>query len=390
MIKNNESFYLKKLLHLILSILTILFVIAILLAYISVWISPEVIWIFAFFGLFYPYFLIGNFFLLIYWLFQKKKISVFILVVILLGWNHMGNYFQVFSRGSDNIQLSYSNDSVNHQTANLNPEPIKLLSYNVRLFNFYNQKNNKSSAGKILNYIKEENADIVCLQEILVSKLYNLSLSDFKEILKKTPYSYVKFVNKSGSGRNYGIAIFSRFPIINKGEVRFKNTSNISIFADILVGTDTVRLYNNHLQSFQLGSDNFRFLTAIDQTFEDETIEEIQDISFRMKNAYIKRAGQSKEISRLIHASPYQVIVCGDFNDTPVSYTYRILRKGLNDAFVESGRGLGNTYAQIFPSYRIDYILYSDLFRSIDFKTIHKKFSDHYPISCSLVFNEKK
>ena len=113
---------------------------------------------------------------------------------------------------------------------------------------------------------------------------------------------------------------------------------------------------------------------------------EIKDISHRLKYAFRKRAHQADVLSDHIHTSPYPVIVCGDFNDTPVSYTYHKIRGDLVDAFIESGRGIGNTYSGMFPSYRIDYILHSRNLRSGGFETVRVDYSDHFPVSCLFEF----
>lgn len=113
---------------------------------------------------------------------------------------------------------------------------------------------------------------------------------------------------------------------------------------------------------------------------------EIKDISYRLKYAFKKRAHQADVLTEHIQSSPYPVIVCGDFNDTPVSYSYRKIRKDLVDAYIKSGRGIGNTYSGVFPSYRIDYILHSRDIQSVGFETIKVNYSDHYPVSCMFEF----
>jgi endonuclease/exonuclease/phosphatase family metal-dependent hydrolase len=114
-------------------------------------------------------------------------------------------------------------------------------------------------------------------------------------------------------------------------------------------------------------------------------MKEIKDISFRLKDAFIRRAKQANILSKKITATPYPTIVCGDFNDTPVSYTYHKIKGNLNDAFMEAGSGIGNTYVGNFPSYRIDYFLYSNDFKVKNYKVPHIKLSDHYPIVCEFI-----
>jgi len=185
----------------------------------------------------------------------------------------------------------------------------------------------------------------------------------------------------------FGIATFSSYPIINKGVISFNNTLNACIFTDIKFNEDTIRVYNNHLQSIHLGNRSYAYLDSIRLRYNEEQINELKDISNRLRDAFIKRARQAERISVHIHGSPYPVIVCGDFNDTPSSFTYYKIRKNLSDAFVESGSGFGNTYSGRFPSFRIDYILHHKDINSIYFKRIRTDLSDHYPVIGYLEFN---
>ena len=108
----------------------------------------------------------------------------------------------------------------------------------------------------------------------------------------------------------------------------------------------------------------------------------------KLYRAYRKRALQANLVKSYIEKSPHPLIVCGDFNDTPLSYVYRTMSDGLRDAFVQSGIGLGTTYYGVFPSYRIDYILFSPKYRAVQYNTIRKNYSDHYPIRARLVLSE--
>ena len=139
-----------------------------------------------------------------------------------------------------------------------------------------------------------------------------------------------------------------------------------------------------HLQSIAFIKEDYKFIEAIQNNKETENIEPSKNIIKRLKRAFIKRSSQANLIAAHIEDCDYPVIVCGDFNDTPNSYCYKTISNKLNDAFVSSGNGFGRTYTGIFPSFRIDYILYSNAFKSYKYKTIQKKFSDHYPVSTYL------
>jgi endonuclease/exonuclease/phosphatase family metal-dependent hydrolase len=185
----------------------------------------------------------------------------------------------------------------------------------------------------------------------------------------------------TGATGYYGNATFSIYPIVNTGSIRFRNTIyNISIFSDIKVGEDTIRVYNNHLQSIYFNSANYRFLDNPKIPYDNQQLDEIRDISVRLKDAFEIRAEQADTIAAHIAGCPYRVIVCGDFNDTPASYTYYRISEGMTDAFARAGWGSGRTYIGKFPSFRIDYILHSEEFESLFFTRKKVRLSDHFPI----------
>ena len=146
------------------------------------------------------------------------------------------------------------------------------------------------------------------------------------------------------------------------------------------MGNDTVRIYNMHLQSIAFAPNDYKYIEDLQSDVENEDIERSKNILRRLKLAFIKRAKQSELISASISSCHFPIIVCGDFNDTPASYTYHTISQNLNDAFVESGNGLGRSYVGKFPSFRIDYILHSDKFKAHNFKTIREELSDHFPV----------
>lgn len=153
----------------------------------------------------------------------------------------------------------------------------------------------------------------------------------------------------------------------------------------MLIHGDTVRVYNVHLQSIHLSNVDYKFVDDIMNNKKTEELENSKNILRRLKRAFIKRSSQSDLVAEHIQNCPYSTIVCGDFNDTPASYSYNNIAQNLKDAFVESGTGFGKTYIGKFPSFRIDYILHSDKYKSYNFRTIRQKLSDHFPLTCYLV-----
>lgn len=344
-----------------------IFIGSLLLAYLSVYVSPEKIWFLAFFGLSYPFLLFINFLFFIFWVAKRKMFFVFSLIAILAGWNYLSSYIQISVAEKETENLSAQNS-------------LNLLSFNVRLFDLYQWNQNKNTTHEIFRFVNDSDFDIICFQEFFTRNSGELSESDIDKKLGGKYYSHIDYSNKN-KNYNYGVATFSKYPVVNRGIIKFSNSSNISIYTDVLFNDDTIRIFNNHLQSIRFNEQNYTFITNSKILNDDAKFREIKDISFRLRDAFIKRASQAETLSKHIKKSPYPVILCGDFNDVPVSYTYKTLRKNLKDSFIEAGSGIGNTYIGKFPSFRIDFIFYSSELECITFD-IHKvKLSDHYPLT---------
>ena len=210
-----------------------------------------------------------------------------------------------------------------------------------------------------MDFLHDESPSVICFQEFLTLRKGKITLAGIKKELKDLPYSHVNYTHRIPGKSNFGLATFSKYPIINKGIIKFENSLNGIIFSDLIIPQDTVRIYNCHLQSVKLKQDYNQVLDSLISGYDDKRFDEFRYISVKIRDAYIKRAFQAELLSRHIKNSPYPVIVCGDFNDTPFSYSYYRLSRNLKDAFIESGSGIGSTYRQNFAPIRIDYILYS-------------------------------
>lgn len=350
---------LKKLLKKILFGLNIIAALALLIAYASVIINPEKIAFPAFFGLAYPYLLLVNIIFIIIWAINFKREVFISIIVIALGYTHFNNFIRFWNK--DNGDHDFS-----------------LMSYNIRLFNHYDTESN--SEKDIINYLKSNTPDILCLQEFYHNGPVSAVYRSFAEPVNKGYNVHRKFI-RIRNNRHYGIVTFTTYPVIARGDILHPNSASLSIYTDIVIDSDTVRIYNNHLQSFKLRRMERSLIEEIYASDEDDTMKELRDLSFSLKQGFARRAYQANVLKEHINSSPYPVIVCGDFNDTPISYTYRKIRKGLKDAFVESGSGAGFTYKGKYPSNRIDYILFDKNIISNGYTTDRVKFSDHYPIT---------
>lgn len=323
-------------------------------------------WFLLFFGLAFPYILIANLILLLYQAIARSKIFFLQLFVILIGFGHITNYFQLIPK------KEYKGDG------------LKILSYNV--FHFYHDlSNNRKNNPELIDHIKTYKADIICLQETVLFKYGKLSPQGIRNAIPG-----IKHYQLAHTTPHSGPLTLSRFPIIKLGEIRFEKTSNMVLFSDIKISeSDTIRVYNCHFQSYQIKPDSYSLINSPEFNGDDEQIKQAREISGKLKRAFEIRAQQARKVAGHISKCPYPVIVCGDFNDTPVSYSYKTVRGDLKDAFTESGFGTAKTYVGDLPSFRIDYILHSDFFDSHNFKRDKIKFSDHYPISCLLTFKNQ-
>jgi endonuclease/exonuclease/phosphatase family metal-dependent hydrolase len=355
---------LRKLLYRILIYINAFFAFTLLLSYLSVHISPQDFALPAFFGLAYPYLLLINILLVLIWAFLLRYEAFISVVVIAIGFTHFSNYIRM---GKPAVSKEGT---------------FRVMSYNIRLFNTFENKN-PNSEEKIIAFLRSRQPDIIFLQEFYVNGDPVQKDEAFRTALGGKYYSHMKLM---GSGRNryYGIVTYSKFPIIRKGQIIHPRSSSLSIFTDIVIEKDTFRIFNNHLQSFRLKRMEKSFLDEMMSTSEKETLSEVRSLSVSLRRGFIIRARQAEAVKAQVDNSPYPVIVAGDFNDTPVSYSYRKIRKGLNDSFVRSGYGAGFTYRGNYPPNRIDYILYDNSLESRYFEIIKVRYSDHYPIIVNL------
>jgi len=351
-------------------LLNSIFGILLFITYLSPFVNPSVFWPMAFFGLAYPILLVINFLFGVYWLVTFKRQLLLSLIVIGCGWSQLTNFIQLGG-------------------AQKQEQGFKVMSYNVRLFDLYNWSNNKQTRNKIFDLIDNQNADIICIQEFFYSEETEYFNTLDTLISFQKAKNYHTWYTTTKLKHNFGIATLTKFPILNRGKVHLTDAgNNICIYTDMLINNDTIRIYNMHLASVHLAKENYKFIENINNQETDEQIDGSKKIVSLLKEAFIKRSIQANVISEHIKQSPYKVVVCGDFNDTPSSYAYRTISNDLCDSFKESGAGIGITYNGSIPIYRIDYILHDRALRSSSFNTISKDLSDHYPITSMISFTE--
>jgi endonuclease/exonuclease/phosphatase family metal-dependent hydrolase len=338
--------------------------------------SPEKIVFPAYFGLFFPLTIAVNIGFVIFWLIVRKWFFLLSLSVLFFSASQINNTFPVH---------------FGKKTTEVHSRPIQFLTYNTKMTGSL-KKHTRRNHNDVIQYILDTNADIVCLQEFTVSdKKQYLTLKDINRIFVKYPYKHIKFKEKSKLNTKwFGVATFSKYPIVNKQTIDYPSNYNVAIYSDIDINGKTIRLINNHLESNRLTEDDKSMPRKLKDKFNTDELTDITvHFSQKLGMAYKIRAYQADVVSNIISQSPYKVIVCGDLNDVPSSYAYTKLKGNLKDAFAETGTGLGWTFNDRYYHFRIDYVFYdATAFTPIEYKADKVNYSDHYPVLCQLEINK--
>lgn len=344
-----------------------LVVLWVMTAIIFMHVPPKSFWPAGFIALSLPGALLVNLLFLVIWTLRKSWKVLLPLAVIGLTWEY-------HTRGMAlNLPLAMAADA----------GQLQVLSYNVRIFNTYAhlQDQNQTSSKEMIRWVAQHPADVFCLQEFYnedKSPVYN-SISKIGRNQGRQVFFSRTLVNRVGG--EFGMAIFSRHPVVHKGTISFgKLTQNHAMFADLKIHRDTVRVYNFHLQSMSIEE------KEIVDTYADQDNLKKQGAKLlrRFKRGFVKRGDQATQLLKHVQQSPYPVILCGDLNDLPYSYTYQLLSQELKNAFREKGLGFGASYNGRLPFIRIDNQFCSPSLQVLDF-TLHDsvRYSDHFPITAT-------
>lgn len=317
-----------------------------------------------------PYIIILLVILFIGWLFARSAWLLLPVITLGWGWQAIRNIFP-FNAGKKFV-------------VEKNNATLRVMSWNVEQFDIQQYKTHPEAKMQMLDLINQYKPDIACFQE-MVGGDYNKAinyLGDFKRALHFENYYYSYDLRLDFDHmHHFGVIIFSRSPFIKRQTVSFAPSDYNSTFqyVDIINNTDTIRVFNIHLQSLKFTQDNLQYLDNPELN-TDKTFSESRNIISKLKKGFLKRGVQANRIRQEIERSPYPVVVCGDFNDVPNSYAYTTIGKNLKNAFVEKGSGIGRTFSGISPTLRIDNIFAGDRFSIAQFTRINKKLSDHFPI----------
>jgi endonuclease/exonuclease/phosphatase family metal-dependent hydrolase len=328
----------------------------------------------AFFGLAYPFFLFLNLLMIVFWLLRRQRIFALVTVLIIgCGWHSLIATVGLTGEAGEGPKPS--------------ADLVRMMTYNVHSFKPYGETSNESVKQQMLALVKNENPDIICFQEYYSRKRGPFNITDsLKGILKTKNYYFLPFSENSYEGT--GLAIFSRYPIVGKGDIQFStnHTGNASIYVDVMVGAKKIRVYNVHLQSISFDKQDYNYLDKVTHKMDAE-ITPAKRILRMLKSAFLKRSAQVDIMKAHMKNCETPFLIAGDFNDTPASYAVTQLTKSLNNSFVEMGTGLGRTYNGKFPNFQIDYISATKTIKVINHRIIEARLSDHFPIRSDLRIN---
>ncbi|HIW97324.1 MAG TPA: endonuclease/exonuclease/phosphatase family protein [Candidatus Tidjanibacter gallistercoris] len=351
-------------------VLTVACTLLLLAAYLARYIDPRRAWVFAFPGLVFPAIYVAELMLCLWWIVRWKKYAVVVAAVLLAGIGAAGRFYRPDLRRHYDEPVPSRSELV-------------VMSYNVMGCNGRFASGGKSTAQLIVDLIDANNVDIVCFQELGGT----LAGTGAKSLLPDLKYSKVFPYESEGAKGDYftGLGIFSRYPIVASGLLPAPDSDrNFSMWADIRIQRDTVRVFNNHLNSTYIENDDIDFLSSLKFVSGERTRARLSEITGKLRESYMRRAPQAMDVAAQIEASPYPVIVCGDFNDTPASFAYGRIARGLHDAFVERGSGASGTYDRLFNMFRIDYIMVSDGLEVVNYYTFDEVYSDHMPVAAGV------
>ena len=318
--------------------------------------SPEDYPLLSLSGLIFPLFLALDILMVLVWLFVRKRMMLLPIAGLLLAFPPVRTYVPI----------------------NLNTPPpegsFKVLSFNVFLWAGWEYK--KTGSNPIVDYLVASDADIICLQEASPHE-YDPRLID-EALNPLYPYRDSIMYRHDGDC----LAIYSRFPILGSERISYSSKGNQSMASRLLIDGDTVLVVNNHLETVGFSMHEKKLFNQMVEGKKPKVKK--RHFLSKLKIAQSKRAPQADAVARYIaEKGGEHVIVCGDFNDSPLSYAHHTIGRGLRDCFVASGTGFGYTFERYGMHVRIDNIFCSKTYDAYNCQVDRSvTASDHYPIYC--------
>ncbi len=333
-------------------------------------IDPSKASFFATWGMIFPFFLIVNLIFLIFWLIFKpfKALLSFLALVVC--------YFPV------RMYIG-----INPSSSDIPEDAIKVMSYNV--LNFSGMPDNKLSrdTNQLVYYLVDADCDILCLQEA-----NDKSLTERMRQKLQSKYPYHEHSDRDS--KSTYLSIYSKYPVTKVDTIPYESQHNLSLAYTLSTPKGDILVVNNHLESNKLSpeeKEKFKSMMTGDMD-RDSARAETKTLYTKLTETAVIRNGQAKAVAEYVAMhKDVPIILCGDFNETPVSYNHHIIEKQLTDCFMHKGMGFGWSYCHSGLRVRIDNIMCSDHFTPHKCKVLSDvDYSDHYPIVCWLSFNEKE
>jgi endonuclease/exonuclease/phosphatase family metal-dependent hydrolase len=335
---------------------------------------PEKFWFIGYLSIAFPYLIVVVFCFMLFWFFAKRHRSYFLIsaIPLAIGFQQIGVLFSL--RHHDFVLEKNEND-------------VRLLTWNIMGFNGFKPgvKERELNADRIFNTLNEYKPDIICFQEYGQFENLNLGRSYLAQ-MEKLGYTY-HVLSRDYSRVTYsyssGVAIFSKYKIINKEKISYRSSPESLLFADVVVGKDTFRIFTTHLQSYRFSSQELEQFEKLKDNERPE-IQKSKSLFTKMQRAFRNRGAQVDQALPVIEKSPYLQIIGLDMNDVPTSYAYWEIRKDRKDAFLEKGFGIGRSFNSVLPTLRIDYIFTHPLIEVTQMVTLNRPYSDHLPVIADL------
>ena len=342
-----------------------------LIACLSPYVNPAHWWMNGFTGLIVPYLVLVLIFFIIFWLFAKPVLALMPLLTLAIGWQQLSVVF-AWHPGSGFTKRKHDN-------------VLRVVDWNVQSFNGLskNTEIKKLIPNELAESAMKLHPDVICMQEFnTAATADNISL--FK---RQYPYHFFsKDYQRVNGGYQSGCIIFSKYPIVDSGKIKYPVAESL-IYADILKGNDTIRIYTTHLQSFKFKKEDYTDMEKIKDQ-DNESLTASKSIFRKMKLAFSRRGIQANMVKDEIDKSPYPSVICGDFNDVPNSYAYFKIKGDRQDAFLQKGFAIGRTFIALAPTLRIDYILPDRKFEIKQFDMIDEALSDHFMLVTDILLKK--
>jgi endonuclease/exonuclease/phosphatase family metal-dependent hydrolase len=338
-----------------------------LLACLAPYLDTSKWWIMSILALGFPFLLLIVFLFFFFWLFIKFRYILISLVTLLIGWKNIARLLTFHPQTTFN----YSKKR----------DVLRIVTWNVARFIELKRNANEGSQirAKMMDLIRQQNADVLCLQEFHTS-INPAYYNNIEHIQKVLDYPYFYFSYEVDSKDNwYSSIIFSRLPMVDTGKVYYPKpgTTEVLLHADLKLNNDTIRVFTTHLQSVLFEKKDYRKIERIEHA-NDSLLQNSKSIFSKLKKGAIIRGRQANVAKETLIQSPYPVLFTGDFNDVPGSYTYATIRGDMQDVFLQKGMGIGRTFSSISPTLRIDYIFADKSFSILQYKKYARELSDHY------------